>query len=102
MAEIDGQLWHYNLARIIVLDVTDDYRLMQEPLPSNCYPVLADLWVPLYDIDKRLASKLVPGYLYDWHETPERANGIWYVGVVHQTMLSELDLELPLPATINS
>ncbi len=41
MAETFGSLWEYNFCRIIVVDVSDDYRLMQPPMPPDFYPVLA-------------------------------------------------------------
>ncbi len=89
MAEIGGNLWEYNVARVVVVDVTDDYRLMQPPLPTDCYPVLAEVWVPAYDIKDRLSGRdLVEGYLYDWHQTPAGENGIWYVGVVERDLVS--------------
>lgn len=83
MAQLAGCLWKLNLVRVIVVDVTDDYTLMQPPMPSSYYPVLQEIWLPRYQIDRRLAKDdLVSGYLYDWHETPERADGNWYLGVV--------------------
>lgn len=89
MAELFGNLWEYNMAKVVVIDVTDDYKLMQPPLPSECYPVLAEVWVPTYNIDNRLSGgNLVDDYLYDWHETPEDVHGVWYVGVVHRGMLA--------------
>jgi hypothetical protein len=88
MAEIAGNLWAYNLAKIVVIDVTDDYRLMAPPLPSQCYPVLAEVWVPRCGLAERLpAMCLLDGYLYDWHESPQDAWGTWYVGVVDSTLL---------------
>ena len=71
MANLDGNLWEWNLARIVVVDVTDDYRLMLGPMPSEFYPVLRELWVPRHQLSNALQSDdLVNGYLYDWHETP--------------------------------
>lgn len=48
MAELGAELWKYNLARILVIDVTDDYRSMRPPLPSECYQVLREVWMPAY------------------------------------------------------
>ena len=83
MARMGENLWSYNVARLVVIDVTDDYRLMQPPLPSDCYPVLTELWVPVYRLKDHLKTlDLVDGYLYDWHESPQDEAGAWYVGVV--------------------
>jgi len=83
MAELIGNLWELNLARIVVVDVTEDYRLMQPPMPSDFYPVLTETWLPRYKLEESLMNvDLVNGYLYDWHETPETGAGHWYVGVV--------------------
>lgn len=88
MAVLDGDLWEHNLARVFVVDVTDDYLLMKPPLPSECYPVLASLWVPRYLLQNRIAEiSLVDGYLYDWHEA-SGVDGPWYVGVVDQMLIS--------------
>jgi hypothetical protein len=87
MAEIGPNLWEYNLARVIIVDVTDDYRLMQQPMPSDFYPVLKELWLPRHCLNRGIEEvDLVEGYLYDWHETPDREPGSWYVGVVDQTL----------------
>lgn len=84
MAELAGRLADYNFAKIIVVDVSDDYRLMQPPLPSSYYPVLREMWMPRHALDKQLANvNLVQGYLYDWHEMPETMPEAWYVGVVN-------------------
>ncbi len=92
MATIAGNLWEYNFARIIVLDVTDDYRLSQGPVPMDCYPVLKEVWVPMFEIDARLADPhLMEGYLYDWHESPDRPDAPWFVGVVHAQLLLEAE-----------
>ncbi len=83
MASVGGNLWEYNLARVKLIDVTDDYMLSQPPLPSEYYPVLAEVWIPRYNLKERLSQTiLIDGYLYDWHESPLEADGIWYVGVV--------------------
>jgi hypothetical protein len=93
MAELAGNLWDFNFAKLVVIDVTDDYRLMQPPLPSACYPVLAEIWVPRHGLLHALPdSTLVEGYLYDWHESPEGDSGSWYVGVVHHELLREAGL----------
>ena len=90
MAEIAGNLWEFNFARIVIVDVTDDYRLMQPPLPSDYYPVLTELWLPTHKLAQRLADDdLVAGYLYDWHERPEGDSGKWYVGVVQEGAMDE-------------
>lgn len=89
MATLDGNLWEYNLARVVVVDVSDDYRLMQPPLPSECYPVLAEMWVPCLNLARRLPKMcLVDGYLYDWHESPDSTPQTWYVGVVSDTLVT--------------
>jgi hypothetical protein len=87
MAQLAGCLWKLNLVRVIVVDVTDDYTLMQPPMPSDYYPVLSEVWLPRYKLgDKLPKADLVSGYLYDWHETPIRDDGHWYVGVVDASM----------------
>lgn len=89
MARLAGELWEYNLARVVVIDVTDDYRLMQPPLPTECYPVLTETYIPRYAMKRALSERAwVDGYLYDWHETPNDPNGPWYVGVVRRTVMS--------------
>jgi hypothetical protein len=91
MAEIYGNLWEHNLARVVVVDVSDDYLLMQPPLPSDFYPVLKETYMPKYRLIDRLpAEELVAGYLYDWHESPENDQDVWYVGVVLETLANEL------------
>ena len=83
MAKLAGNLWEYNLAKIIVVDVTDDYRLMQPPMPSDFYPVLEEVWLPAHDLAESIHHRdLVSGYLYDWHEQPTGGQQSWYVGVV--------------------
>jgi len=89
MGRIAGNLWEYNLCRIVVVDVSDDYRLMQPPMPSDFYPVLREVWMPRYLLAEKLpAESLVNGYLYDWHETPNGESGKWYVGVVRAELAS--------------
>lgn len=87
MDEISGNLWEYNLAKVIVVDVTDDYRLMQPPMPSDFYPILEEVWLPRFNLKHQLAQRsLVRGYLYDWHESPPHPDGSWYVGVVEEVL----------------
>ena len=82
MATLGGNLWEYNLCRVVVVDVTDDYFSLGPPLPSECYPVLAEMLMPRHDLQRVLPfSHLVQGYLYDWHETAS-GDGSWTVGVV--------------------
>lgn len=86
MATLDGNLWEYNLARVILVDVTDDLHSMQPPLPSEMYPVVAELRIPCYRLAEDLADKdLACGFLYDWHEAPAHLDQPWYVGVVSAT-----------------
>lgn len=99
MAQLAGCLWKLNLAKVIVVDVTDDYTLMQPPMPSDFYPVLSEMWLPRYRLGDHLPnSDLVTGYLYDWHETPDHEDGSWYVGVVS----AALALPEPPPGLIRS
>jgi len=87
MAQLAGCLWKLNLVKIIVVDVTDDYTLMQPPMPSDFYPVISEVWLPRYKLDSVLPkTDLVSGYLYDWHETPLKEDGNWYVGVVNEAL----------------
>lgn len=91
MAELAGNLWEHNLAHIVVVDVTDDYALMQPPLPSDLYPVLKETWLPKYGLMSLLPDvDLVEGYLYDWHESPNVTGECWYVGVVKEALAKEL------------
>lgn len=95
MAELAGNLWEYNLIRVIVVDVTDDYRLMQPPMPSDFYPVLMDTYLPRHGLSAKLPSEgLVNGYLYDWHESTRDGDERWYVGVVEESLAREVDLDL--------
>ena len=83
MAQLAGPLWQYNLCKVVVVDVSDDYRYMQPPMPSSFYPVLDERLMPRHNLTKQLPHRsLVEGYLYDWHETPADGDDIWYVGVV--------------------
>lgn len=87
MANLSGNLWEFNLAKIIVVDVSDDYRLMQPPMPSDFYPVLEEIWLPAHNLAGSLPKRsLVTGYLYDWHESPDHQHGFWYVGVVKENL----------------
>lgn len=91
MAEIDGILWEYNLVKVLIIDVSDDYRLMASPMPSEFYPVLQERWMPTHKLDRHLAKEdLMEGYLYDWHEKAPQAGGEWYVGVVNATLANDL------------
>lgn len=77
------------MVRVVVIDVSDDYRVMKPPLPSECYPVLTETWIPVYRLQERLPEiDFVSGYLYDWHEASRDENGVWYVGVVTDALLS--------------
>lgn len=92
MDGIQGELWRYNLCRVVVIDVSDDYRLMQSPMPSDFYPVLRETWMPRHHLAESLPEQsLVNGYLYDWHESPPDGElGMWYVGVVEKALADEL------------
>lgn len=91
MAEIDGALWEFNLAKVVVIDVSDDYAFMQPPLPSDCYPILKEVLLPRYGLSSKLPrEELVSGYLYDWHEQPCFEGGLWYVGVVKEDLAKAL------------
>ncbi|MGI8922604.1 MAG: hypothetical protein ACR2HJ_00960 [Fimbriimonadales bacterium] len=89
MANLDGELWKYNLARITLVDVSDDYQTLLDPMPSEMYPILKEVCIPKYKLIKRLLDEtLVSGYCYDWHEQPEKeGDEHWYVGVVSEKML---------------
>ena len=101
MAKLEGNLWEYNLARIIVVDVTDDYRLMQPPMPSDFYPVLEEIWLPAVDLASSLHKiHLVQGYLYDWHERPSKELGEWYVGVVKENLAKPEDYSPRISASL--
>ena len=94
-------VWRYNMRRVVVVDVTDDYSVTMPPLPTVCYPVLAELWVPAWHLPKNVGElRLVDGYLYDWHESPEREDGVWYVGVVNRDAMGTRSLVFdPKPGT---
>ena len=88
MATLDGKLWEHNLTLVRVVDVSDDYRLMQPPMPSECYPVIEDVWLPTFDLSRRLPDRpLVEGFLYDWHEAG-CGDEAWVVGVVAAELTS--------------
>ena len=98
MATLAENLWAYNLTLVRVVDVTDDYRLMQPPMPSDCYPVIGEAWLPAFGLARRLPDVvLVAGYEYDWHEAGEDS---WIVGVVASDLASVLDGRTA-PATIS-
>lgn len=87
MAEIVGNLWEWNLTKVVVVDVTDDYRFMLSPMPGEFYPVIKEVWLPRHNLAETLQmDNLVTGYLYDWHETPVEEIGKWYVGVVSEEL----------------
>ncbi len=85
MAELCGELWEWNLTKVVVVDVTDDYRFMLAPMPGEFYPVLGEIWLPTHKLTTALQrDDLVKGYLYDWHETASETVGQWYLGVVNE------------------
>lgn len=87
MAEPFGELWEWNLTKVVVVDVSDDYRYMLSPMPGEFYPVLDEIWLPRHNLAEVLQRDgLVQGYLYDWHETPSEEKGQWYVGVVRRDL----------------
>lgn len=91
MAELMGNLWELNLVRVVFIDVSDDYRLMQPPLPSDYYPVVQERWMPRYGLDKWISNSLdLSGFLYDWHESPAFEGESWYVGVVDEQLANQL------------
>lgn len=100
MATLGPDLWRYNLTRVVVVDVSDDYRLMQPPMPASCYPVIGEVYVPQYQLTGLNRMPLAEGYLYDWHETEVTTTdgteeSTWYVGVVCESLL----LEPPAPTS---
>ncbi|MBN8690209.1 MAG: hypothetical protein J0L72_05385 [Armatimonadetes bacterium] len=91
MAELDGNLWELNFAKLVVLDVSSDYELMRDPMPAVCYPVLAEKWVMRSQLPTILPNKVfAPGYLYDWHESCGPDHSAWYVGVVRSELADAL------------
>ena len=90
-AQLDGELWQYNLAKVVVVDVSDDYALMQEPLPNACYPVLKETLLPVYKLNKSLhGGDLVEGFLYDWHQNPDQDEEAYFVGAVRSDLVHQL------------
>ena len=86
---MEMDLWCYNVAKVIIVDVTDDYVTLAEPLPTVCYPILKVIWLPAYQLPHHLLRQpLLSGYAYDRHETIPSQEGTehWYVGVVHQRL----------------
>lgn len=87
MAEICGNLWEWNLTKVVVVDVSDDYRFMLAPMPGEFYPVIMEVWLPRHNLATAVQDDdLVKGYLYDWHERPAEEKGSWYVGVVSEEL----------------
>lgn len=90
MAELAGNLWEWNLTKVVIVDVTDDYRFMLTPMPGEFYPVITELTLPRLSLDSALQTgDLIEGYLYDWHQTPLDAGGSWYVGVVEENLSTD-------------
>ncbi len=88
MADVGDGLWRYNFRRVVVVDVSDDYRFFHPPMPASMYPVLDDVLLPVHGLFKGLGDRsLVDGYLYDWHESPDRGSDPLYVGVVDRVLL---------------
>lgn len=91
MADLDGELWRYNVAKITLVDVTDDYHTLLDPMPSDMYPVVREVFLPKHRLIERLVDEsLVDGYCYDWHEAPndaETPEEHWYVGVVNERIV---------------
>ena len=86
MARIEGNLWEYNFAKVVLLDVSSDYELMQTPMPTECYPVLEERWMMRESVkDSMPKDDFVPGYLYDWHEVGSIDAEI-FVGVVRRDL----------------
>lgn len=86
MAVLADELWKHNVAKVTIVDVTEDYVLMMDPLPSEFYPVLKEIWLPRYKLAQRLLKDdLIQGYYYDWHEAPLDQGTVqhWFVGVVN-------------------
>lgn len=95
MAVLGNNLWQYNFCKVVIVDTSDDFRLSQEPLPSEFYPVLKEMWLPRYNFWNVLQNgTLVGGYLYDWHEPPTEERDEWMVGVVKQDL--KFDILPPL------
>lgn len=89
MAEIDGELWRHNLTKLVVIDVSDDYLLMQPALPNDFYPVVTEVWVPNCNLKASITQiGESEGYLYDWHEISEDIMNEVTVGVVRANILA--------------
>ena len=102
MAHMDACLWEYNLAKGVIVEVTDDYRFLQPPMPSEYYPVLAETWLPRHRLIEALPKlELLNGYLYDWHETPTTDDGNWVIGVVQEDLINP-NLPMPTPYVATS
>ncbi len=83
MAEICGNLWEFNLAKVKVIDVTTDYENLSPPLPTCFYPVIEEKWMAKYRLPNDFSGQTwVEGFLYDWHESPLDESGEWVIGVV--------------------
>lgn len=89
MANLDGDLWRYNIARVTLVDVSEDYQSFLGPMPSDFYPVLKEVISPKYKLMERLLNQeFVGGYCYDWHEAPDGdGEQHWYVGVVNENLI---------------
>jgi hypothetical protein len=89
MANLVGNLWEFNLVKVVIVDVTDDYKLMQPPMPADFYPVIQETWLPRHNLAHQLSQdSLVNGYLYDWHEIADADVEAWYVGVVQEELVA--------------
>lgn len=96
MAKLGSDLLGLNFARVVFVDVTDDVRLGQDPMPVDCYPVLGVLSLPWFTVESLVPSGLVDlGYYYQWHLEPANYGEEWYVGMVK---IDALNLDLPMPA----
>jgi hypothetical protein len=83
MATLDGELWRFNFVNVVLVDVSDDYRYLLDPLPSECYPVITQKLVPTVLVNQSLPAAVAEeGFLYDWHETSPDHCEPWYVGMV--------------------
>jgi hypothetical protein len=92
MASLDGELWRFNFVNLVMVDVSDDYRYLLEPLPSECYPVIKQQLVPAVVANRHLPASIeADGFLYDWHEPSSDAFDDWYVGMVR----ADLTVDLP-------
>jgi hypothetical protein len=89
MAEIEGDLWRYNIVKITFVDVSTDYQTFLDPMPSELYPIIKEVCLPKYKLLEKLVNcDYTGGYLYDWHEPPElEGDEHWYVGVVSESLV---------------